>query len=184
VKRFAWLALLPLIACADEKNLRVDYYDIGGERARELRADLDRRGPVDDTGKRSDAYTRWHIAWRYDFDSSAGGCSAGNYRVDLTVTMTMPRWSPTPKASPALRDLWARYLSALQRHEDGHYDLAIAAAEDVRRSLGAVGRESGCDLLRSRLDSAANAVLDAYRRKEQDYDRETDSGRRQGTNVL
>jgi len=176
---------LPMLACADSHNLDVKYYEIAGSTARELRADLNRIGPVsEETGIRNDAYTHWYIEWRYDFDRDADSCTASNFRVNLTATMTMPHWNPPGNAAPELRELWSKYVAALRHHEDGHYNLAIGAADEVRRQLGARNHGPNCDVLATDLNAAANAVLGDFRQREAAYDHDTDSGRRQGANLL
>ena len=56
--------------------------------------------------------------------------------------MILPRWDPPAGVSPSLVTLWDRYLTALRFHEDGHYSIAIAAADEVRQTLAAnrIGR--------------------------------------------
>ena len=174
-------ASLPTLA-AD--TLDLEYFDVHGSSARELRADLGRLGPVADNGVRGDAYTHWRIAWKFDLTERGPDCIAGNFRVDLTVTMTLPRWLPPNDAPADLVALWDQYSTALRFHEDGHYRIALATAQEVTRRLKAESRGKACNTLENKLNSTANAVLDEYRTRQSDYDRETDSGRAQGTNVL
>ena len=95
----AWLAAAPPLASGDggqrsgasERPVRVESYDVAGENARELRHDLDRKGPLVD-GRRYDARTRWYVRWRFDLLPTGEGCRVARPRVDLEVTMTLPRW--------------------------------------------------------------------------------------------
>jgi predicted secreted Zn-dependent protease len=162
----------------------LEQFDIHRATARELRAQLNALGPVGETGLRGDGYTHWRIAWTYDLESSNGRCTANNFRVTLEVRMILPRWTPPPEAAPGLVTLWDQYSAALREHEDGHYQIAIRAADDVRRALAANASAADCRTLQSRLDGAANGILDDTRRRQADYDRDTDSGRAQGTRVL
>jgi predicted secreted Zn-dependent protease len=175
------VALLPAIA-AD--SLDLEYFDVHGSTARELREDLSRLGPVADNGVRGDAYTRWRINWKFDLTERGPDCIAGNFQVDLTVTMILPRWIPPAGASADLVALWDQYSIALRSHEDGHHRIALAAAQEVTRRLKAESRASGCKTLENKLKSTVDAVLLEYKGRQADYDRETDFGRARGTNVL
>lgn len=177
------LACAPLIATAVSPSLTVDYYPIVGVTARALRAEMNRLGPTNEAG-RNDGNTNWDIQWRYDYDRNAGGCKAANVRVTLEVRITMPRWTPPANAPRTLIVTWQQFVDALRKHEDGHHKLAIAAADEVERVLRANRTASDCERLGTRLNGAANAVLEDLRRRNARYDRDTDSGRKQGTNVL
>jgi predicted secreted Zn-dependent protease len=104
--------------------------------------------------------------------------------VTLEVRMILPRWEPPAKTAPGLTATWDEYLAALREHEDGHYRIALRAADEVRAVLGSGSVARECPLLEKQLNSAANDVLDRTRQRQADYDRDTDSGRAQGTRVL
>jgi predicted secreted Zn-dependent protease len=181
--RHAWPALLLLAAApafADRSDFSIEYFSIEGDTSRELSAEIDAKGPVGDNGLRSDGYTRWFINWRFDMQSDATGCTASRIVVDLAVRMTLPRWQPPRSADPALVTRWNRYLSALRIHEDGHRFRAEAAAGDVRRALQRERGAADCRTLENRLNARANALLDELRTRQDAYDRETQSGRKQG----
>jgi predicted secreted Zn-dependent protease len=178
------LACSPLIATAADPSPTIEYYPIAGVTAKALRAEMNRLGPFDDAGSRNDGKTNWDIQWRYDYDRDAGGCTATHIRVTLKVRMTLPRWTPPANAPRSLIDTWRKFDRALRIHEDGHHRLAIEAADEVRRVLQANRKHSDCKRLETRLNAAGHAVLDELRRRNARYDRETDSGRKQGTIVL
>jgi predicted secreted Zn-dependent protease len=175
------LSWMPLAAAAGPS---VEYYTIQGSTARELRAEMNRLGPTSEAGVRNDGYTHWDIQWRYDYDRTAGGCTAGNFRVTLEVRITMPRWNPPAGAPRELIARWQRFEQALRVHEDGHYDLAVAAADEVRRVLQANRDGLECRRLEEGLNAAGAAVLAELKLRQARYDRDTDSGRKQGVGIL
>ena len=185
-RRAAAASLLALVSLAafGKDTLNLEYFDVNGSTAQELRAELGRIGPVADNGVRGDAYTRWRINWQFDLTERGPHCIASNFTVDLTVTMILPRWTPPPGTSSELVALWDQYSTALRFHEDGHHRIAVAAAQEVLQRLRAAASDKGCKALENKLKSTADAVLDEYRARQADYDRETDSGRAQGTRVL
>jgi len=181
-RAIAWLALTPLASLAQTPT--IEYYTIQGNTARELRAQMKRLGPLDDAGKRNDGNTNWDIQWRFDYDRIPKGCVITNIRVTLALRVTLPRWTPGKSAPQALIETWTRYIGALRLHEMGHVDLSIAAADDVRRVLEANRRVPDCPTAEATLNAAAMKLLADLRRRHARYDRETDSGGKQGTSVL
>ncbi|MEO8019245.1 MAG: DUF922 domain-containing protein [Pseudomonadota bacterium] len=178
------LSLSPALAAADNFNFRVENFAIHGATAPELRADLARLGPVGETGVRGDAYTEYRIAWKFSMTRKDGVCRANNVVVDLDVTMRLPSWAPPDDVATELVTRWYRFSKILREHEDGHHRIAHSAASEVGRKLRARTRASSCEAVKAKLDDTVTQVLRKYREKQQDYDRDTDYGRAQGTGVL
>ena len=177
--------LLALPAAALAKDIfRIEYFDLHGSTARELRDDLSRQGPVGETGIRGDGYTEYSIAWRFSMELKDGICSARDVEVDLAVTMQLPRWNPPAGVSPELRRTWDRFSGDLREHEDGHHKIARSAAKAVKRKLKRDIDAASCDLLKTKMNATATGVLREYRAKQQDYDLETDYGREEGSRLL
>jgi predicted secreted Zn-dependent protease len=176
------LAVCPVEAFGRDK-FEIEYFRLNGATARELRADLSRKGPVGETGIRGDGYTEYRIAWKFSLTGKAGSCRADNIVVDLDVRMFLPQWDPPPGVSAELVRTWERFSSSLRDHEDGHHRLAIAAAQEVRRALRSRSKGRDCQSLKSRLNATAADVLRVYRGKQADFDRDTDFGRAQGNSL-
>lgn len=177
-------AVLMVCAAHARDTFRIEYFDIQGSTARELRADLSRVGPVGETGVRGDGYTEYRIAWRYDMTEKNGRCRAHDIEVDLAVRMMLPRWNPPPGASRDLVDTWQRFSALLREHEDGHHRLAVEAAQEVRRKLRRRGEARDCKTLEAAMTDTANDVLREYREKQAEFDRRTDYGRAGGNRIL
>ena len=65
----------------------VTYYNVDGATVADVRADLNRKGPISKTdGKRYDAATNWRINWNYTFRSSDQSCSVNAVTVTVEVT--------------------------------------------------------------------------------------------------
>lgn len=172
------------MAAAAKDSFRIEYFDLHGSTARELRANLSRIGPVGETGIRGDGYTEYRIAWRFSMSLKDRACSAQDVEVDLAVTMQLPRWDPPAGVSPELRQTWERFSDDLRKHEDGHHKIARSAAKAVKRKLKRQSEAASCEALKSRMNDAATGVLREYRAKQQEYDLETDYGRAKGTKLL
>lgn len=156
------------------------YYKIEGSTAQELRQQMDRLGPLDDNGRRWSALTRWHVHWSYSYDRRDGECATGPVKVRLEITFTMPRWDAPAGAPQDLVERWQAYLSALEAHERGHAEIAEQAAEAVLEAMQALPVYLTCQALETDADALGERIIDQYRQRQADYDRETGHGHTQG----
>jgi len=156
------------------------WYPIAGSSIRDLRSQMRANGPHDDAGAYA-GYTRnntyWHIWWR----EGGGSCSVTNLAVTTYDTVTLPAWSPPPHADSALMAEWARFVTMLGRHEEGHRDIAIAGAGEIARALAMLSPQASCSDLSASANARGTAILAAVRTRQQQYDAETSHGVRRGT---
>src|SRR5881296_3030173 len=105
-----------------------EFYDIYGSSVSQLREQITRLGPAGG----DDALTVWDLESRYTASPTTGGCVLRNVQVMLTVTTTLPRWTPpTEGASGRLVESWRAYLQRLRLHEAGHRQIAERNARDL-----------------------------------------------------
>jgi predicted secreted Zn-dependent protease len=155
-------------------------YDIAGSSALELRAAMDRLGPKDPVnGTPYAGFTRWTIEWSYDYTRTAT-CTLRRVRVVATIQITLPRWRGASSADPALAAEWARFVAALQRHEDGHAKIAKTGARRIARVIGSLPPFRSCARLERAADSTGARILENTRRAELAYDEWTRHGETQG----
>ena len=179
-------ALLALAACAPpvqaavDINDKVERYAIEGATPADLRRDMNNKGPQGAGGRRFDGYTRWFVSWRYQYNNTGGGCSIASVTTSVKVTMTLPQWGDESRASSATREQWARYLAALELHEQGHRHHGIAAANEVDRAIAAMPPAGSCDALGKNANALGMSVLRKYYQLDLDYDRDTGHGASQG----
>lgn len=162
------------------------FYEVKGSTAEELHAAMLAAGP-----KIGDwplyALNQWEVRWHLrpgPPTRSRGGrqpveCRLSGTDVNLTSRTILPRWTPPPTASDALREQWGIFLQALKVHETGHRDLGVRAAREVLRTLRAVG-STRCSILGAQADAAARRTLERYQEQNLQYDRETRFGQTQG----
>ncbi len=185
------LALAAAAGCAaapsatpapDDVAVHTDYvyYPITGSTAEELRTEMDHLGPTDPDGTHHDAYTQWHVTWRYAYSTLDDRCTIGPIQVSVQVTFTLPQWEPPPDAPPELIDRWNAYLDALRRHENGHREIGMAAGQAIYQALGRLPSYAACDELERTADAAGEQILDQHRQRELDYDQATNHGATQG----
>ncbi len=158
---------------------RVETYDVNGSNARELRQELDRKGPLFE-GRRFDARTRWWVRWRYDLTPVAGGCRPTRPQVDLEIVITLPRWRRPASVPEDLAERWELYLERLREHEDGHAAVAEQAARTIAGLLEDLPAEEDCGSADRAADQAAQAEIGRANARDRQYDRETGHGASQG----
>lgn len=174
------IAMTMITAITHASELRTVYYDVVGTSARELRRELNAKGPLDKHGKKVSGLTRWKISWKFHKAAKAGSCEFTEFKATLDGTITMPRWVVTQSVPKPLMDSWQRFLTALLVHEQGHYSNGFRAAEEVR-ALGRGFRVPGdCSTIATEFNERATAIIDKYRIADDEYDRRTQSGRTQG----
>lgn len=158
---------------------RVESYDVNGDSVRELRQELDRKGPLFE-GRRYDARTRWWVRWHYDLTPVARGCRATRPQVDLEIAITLPRWRRPASAPEDLVERWERYLERLREHEDGHAAVAQEAARTIAGLLEDLPAEEDCGRADRAASRAAQDEIERANARDRQYDRETGHGASQG----
>lgn len=165
----------------DQGRERIEYYDVTGATAGELRAALSRLGPLGSDGMRWDGYTAWQIdAPALDFSPAEDSCGVAAAPVPVRVLITLPRWNAPPDADPRLVQRWQKFLAALERHERGHAGIAYQAAEDIDRRLRRLGRFPTCAAAGQAAQQAVARLLGKAQERDAAYDRRTRHGARQG----
>ena len=163
---------------ADEAS--IVYYDVTGHSARQVRHELDTKGPLDRSGERFDGFTSWRVSWTYRYMPDGNGCKFTTMSATVAGTIVLPRWEQEDHASASVGKKWDRYLVALRSHEDGHYAHGIAARDEIE-NLGKSFRVPGpCTTIAKAFDDRANAISARYNRLDIQYDQETDHGETQG----
>jgi predicted secreted Zn-dependent protease len=156
------------------------FYDVSGRTAKELRAAMNRQGPTGPDGKRHDAYSAWHVKWRYEYAPEGSTCRLKQVRVSLDVRITLPRWVDENAAPEALRRRWKQYHGALTEHEDGHAENGRRAAARVLELRGQLGPRPTCPDVESAFARTAEAILEEERRNDVRFDLDTEHGRNRG----
>jgi predicted secreted Zn-dependent protease len=141
-----------------------------------------RQVSVSDAGSdRFAATTQWQLRWDFRVEAPPGGsCRVVSAATSLDIRMTLPRWTQTKDAPPALVKRWSTFADALRKHENGHRDIAIEAAHAVAARAAAVPAEKDCTTLRTNVSRIADDTLREFKDKESSYDVTTMHGRTQG----
>ena len=168
------------LVCDPEADLVVrrsrEAYRVRGNTLAELHESMEPHRFRDPSGMAWDAYTSWEVRWSYPFVREADSCSLGETLVLVDLHMQVPRWDSPADADPDLIGLWGGYIRALEAHEEGHAQLALAAACEVQQVLRSLEPQPDCERMELAADQVTQTVIDRYHDLEVRYDLETDHG--------
>lgn len=169
---FATPAPIPTVVTSMEiPYATMEYYDVSGSTAWEIRYQLNTLSSVDDHGYRGDALTSWKIDWTWD-GYGTDTCDLGSVTNTYDINVRLPRWTAPQDASRELVTKWNAYMLALVEHEKGHVDNAMEYLPYVIDAI----RGATC----STAEDRAHEVLSQLRSADLEYDEETNHGATQG----
>ena len=159
----------------------VDYYDVAGATAREVRASLNRDGPIaGNDNKRYDAVCRWNVFWKFQFRRGETSCAVTSATTEAKITIIFPRLKTDETTSPSLVKAFASFTEKLMLHEKGHAKNAIEAARKIEAGIKALPPEANCDALRTKANNLGHALIKEANQADIEYDRVTQHGATQG----
>jgi predicted secreted Zn-dependent protease len=178
---FFFAALFPSSAEAQQNHVlwTTNFYQITGATLPELRQSIRQTRPWKDRNH-FDGWTEWKIEWRFNIVQAEGGWRCNSFTTTTTLKTTLPQWRPPSDASPTVKHLWLRYITALGQHEAGHAQLALAAAAEQHRRVKEIGIEPDAATLKKKINDLARSIVDDCQRKNEEYDRRTQHGVSQG----
>ncbi len=155
------------------EGAQMNYYDITGSTADELRHSMDQLRPTDpyDANKPVDSYADWYIAWNWP-GYGTDNCDLSASTITYTINVIMPRWRAPADASPDLTAKWEKYIQSLTFHEKGHVDNIINNYLTVMIAI----QDASC----LTAEAEAQKALDDLRQFDSNYDSETKHGETQG----
>lgn len=159
---------------------QVERYAIEGSTPSELRREMNVKRPHTSDGRRFDGRTRWYVSWRYRYRKTGSACAIAAVNTSLKVTITLPQWSNESDADRTTRQHWARYLAALEQHEQGHRRHGVDAANEIDAAIASMPPAGNCDALGSGANLLGKSVLQKFSQRDLDYDRDTRHGATQG----
>ncbi|MEM1055936.1 MAG: DUF922 domain-containing protein [Bacteroidota bacterium] len=156
----------------------IESYEVTGTTQGEVLASLRELGPK--SGQRDFfGMTETEMSYRYWKTPGDDGCRLEQIRLDLHVVITLPTWEP-PRGTPyELKRDWARFETALRRHEDGHREIAEWGAREVYHALRSL-RTPTCDTIDDAGREIAQRLRETSELRQAAFDRQTGHGRTQG----
>lgn len=136
------------------------YFRVAGNSARELDAELSRRGPqVESTGLRHPGATRMKFSGTLTYKDSGQRCEIESVKIELDTRITLPRWTGARKSGSKLRMIWRTLAQDIKRHEEHHAEIALEYARKLERALLTLSPRSNCARMRKAADATSEKVL-------------------------
>jgi len=175
------LAVTPKATIAEPiVELKTDYYLISGETAAEIRDSMDRKRPIRENGLSYDAHTDWFVKWNFWWGQPNDSCTITRVTTKLNIQFILPELNGTSTLAEALRHKWKIYMEALLRHEDGHRNISIRAANEIENKILNMASRPTCERLEIDANQIGNSLLRKFRAIEEEYDRNSNHGMNDG----
>ena len=161
---------------ADSLTIRTNYYDVTGDTLQGIREEIVRQRPWKEE---RDAFTRWKVDWLFTMQELESACRLESLSIKTDITITMPRWNAAASEDETLKAAWVRYFKLLAAHEEGHKQLALAAAKEARKRILQLKPTASCSELETAINREGKKAIDQFVEREKVYDARTDHGRKQ-----
>jgi predicted secreted Zn-dependent protease len=175
--------LFPIVAEAQNPiRWTTNYYAVTGATLSEIRQSVRQNRPWKEKFD-LDGMTEWRVTWQFSVMPTPGGCRCSLFGTQTVITNTLPRWIAPTNAPDTVKQIWQKYATALGQHEAGHAAIALAAAADVRKRIQETGEGVDCAGLKKRINDLCRQVIEEHRKRDKDYDEQTQHGATQGASL-
>lgn len=161
-------------------NTAYTYYMIQGQSALVLQQQMAKLGPVDINAEHFAASTSWHVQWSYQYEMLKERCAIKQVALVLDVVYRFPAWKNEMQADQGLRFNWGKFIQGLHRHEKGHANHGVHAAEAIEYALKRLPAAENCEALTEAADQTAYQIVAEYNTKDTIYENATQHGALQG----
>jgi len=172
--------LFPIVAEAQNPiRCTTNYYSVTGATLPEIRQSVRQNRPWKERLD-VDGLTEWRVTWQFGVMPTPNACQCSSFGTQTAITITLPRWTAPTNAPDTIKQIWRTYAAGLGQHEAGHAAIAVAAAADVRRRVQGAGGGKDCASLKQRINDLGRQVIEEHRKRDKEYDEQTQHGATQG----
>ncbi|RJG51486.1 DUF922 domain-containing protein [Motilimonas pumila] len=177
----ALLLLLPWASWAEPQlTIRYRHFGFYGLNIEAIRDQLGKQNPEFAIDNIFHTDVDWEPSWSLVYHNDDAGCKIERIHTKLKMEYPLPRWLNEFDAEEELRSRWQDFYQALLEHLDGHKLIAIDALNEVERQVLTLPRYENCETADIEAEEVAQAVIDEYQQKHQEYDQTTRLGFTQG----
>lgn len=158
-------------------------YDLTGQSAKQLIAQMKETGPLRKDGKRYFGKTDWTINWRYHYETRGGAVVLTRVAVTVNATTIMPQRQLAANDADPMAAEWARFSAALAVHERGHAENAKRHARQLYAVLHGHGPFSSAQELEAFVKTQGDKSVADANAEDIEYDKRTGHGNTQGATL-
>lgn len=114
-------------------------------------------------------YIRWYIDPEYSWEMRQGQCRMTDVTVDLSLTITTPKWDDESAVPDRTRENWLQYVAYVADHEEGHRSIAIKAVNDLARKMRAL-RATDCTAISREARRLSNDLYEEHKETQDQFD--------------
>lgn len=180
--KYLILLFMPGIALANVvENLENQTYQVRGNGSASLQELINNATPIRHSGRIFHGYTKWTVAWNYQWKSDSNGvCRITQAVTKFNVSILLPTLIDS---NTIQRVQFDNYSSNLRIHEMGHYSIGRRAAEAVDAMIQSMPPMSNCAVLKDEIKNRAHQLVNQYRQLDSQYDVDTNHGIKQGARL-
>jgi predicted secreted Zn-dependent protease len=149
------------------------FYNVTGDTAAEIFADIERRGPGFANGHYDAAgLTEWRYGYSIRMQSVSGGCETLGPEVTLDLKFHIPNWVNLGSPSQSVRQWWDDLIRHVWRHERRHAEIARRGAEHILTALRRAPIAANCKALEADLKRRMQRVVEeSVQPAQEEFDR-------------
>jgi len=148
-------------------------YPVTGRSPGAIRESMNAARPtIEVDGERHDARTGWIYQTRWQ-SGPDHACLPATATVTVVLRMVLPDLTTRDQLSPPEKAGWDAYFEALVTHERNHGRIVVAGQEQMQAAMRA---SPTCEAMNAMIQTTSAEV----RAASEEYDRQTDHGRREG----
>jgi predicted secreted Zn-dependent protease len=164
------------------KNITRKTYDVYGSDAAEVTDFIQKNSPVILEAYEAVTTAQSEIYWSYDHLIESNPCKVTDGVVTVDIIVTMPRWVNISSAPADDQKRWDAYLVNVNRHEQGHVNIAMQAAREAQLKLSelfATSVLSCSEIENEAINKLEREIKDKRLQNDTAYDNRTNHGKTQ-----
>ncbi len=160
-----------------------EFYDVYPNEENNLKAALKEATPISSEGKKFHGRTNWYVKWNYKWKKRDGRCWIVSVKTKLDVNYIMPRIPNDHQVKRSVRYAFGKYYALLFKHEQGHKESGLLAAQRIEDSLRRLGYFRSCKKLERAANKKGQDIIELFNKRDKEYDDKSDHGQRDGVNI-
>ncbi len=144
------VALAGPAAAAPKVSVKTVYYTVHGNTPQAMLSYMQRNGPHGEAG-RALGTTSVSTGYKMTLVPVSGGCVIRDYKLEVAITINLPRLAPGQKLSASVRARWNGLAAFVRVHENHHKSVNLKCARRTDQRVRSISRKLSCSAARARV---------------------------------